>query len=306
MKILTMHCRGIKSAFGKIIKHPIEHALNILVIAMIASILGGTLIITQYSEAWHNSSLTFPQIMVYLDQNATTASVKRLEASITKVAPDLIKNYKFVSKDEAFKELKNDPQLKQIASQTISSNDNPLPNLLIISTTCANPARLHQLTSKITAMRMVKSIDMDTSYANKINDMVNFVKKITGFLQILFMTVIVLVIYNLIRLQILLKRDEITIAHLIGASDSFIMRPLAYYAVIQIILSTILAYFLVNWFIDFLNQLFLHFNSLFGQTFLLKHLMLSQVLQMLFILIIFTIFTVFVAVRWIFRNNYTQ
>lgn len=301
-----MHYRGIKSAFGKIIKHPIEHVLNILVIAIISSILGGTLLITQYSETWHNNSLTFPQIMVYLDQNVTTASVGRLEAAITKAAPGLIKNYRFISKDEAFAELKNDSQLKQITSQTINSGDNPLPNLLIINPTTANPTRLHTLTNKIMTMKMVENIDMDTSYANKINDMVNFVKKISGFLQILFTVVIVLVIYNLIRLQILLKRDEITIARLIGASDSFIMRPLAYYAVIQIILSTILAYFLVNWFIDFLNRLFLHFNSLFGQTFLLKHLMLSQVGQMLFILIIFTIFTVFVAVRWIFRNNYTQ
>lgn len=301
-----MHYRGIKSAFGKIIKHPIEHALNILVIAIIASILGSTFLITQYSETWHNNSLNFPQIMVYLDQNATTNSIRKLEASITKAAPDLIKNYRFISKDEAFDELKNDSQLKQIASQTISSSDNPLPNLLIISTTTANLTQLHELTNKIMTMKMVKNIDMDNSYANKINDMVNFVKKITGFLQILFTVVIILVIYNLIRLQILLKRDEITIARLIGASDSFIMRPLAYYAVIQIILSTILAYFFVNWFIDFLNRLFLHFNSLFGQTFLLKHLVLSQIGQMLFILIIFTIFTVFVAVRWVFRNNYTQ
>ena len=116
----------------------------------------------------------------------------------------------------------------------------------------------------------------------------------------------VLVLYNMIRLQMLLCRDEINVSRLIGASDSFIMRPLAYYAILQVLIASGVAYLLVNLFINFINGLFRHLNYLFGNSFLLSNLDKMDLVQMLCILIIFTIFSVFLAVRWIFKNSYSQ
>ena len=117
---------------------------------------------------------------------------------------------------------------------------------------------------------------------------------------------LIIIIYNLIRLQILQRQDEITISRLIGASDSYIMRPLTYFAAIQVIISAVISFVLVNGFIKYLNFLFIDANSLFGEKFVLSPLTIMQFGEILLTLIIFTIFAVLIAVKTLFRNSYTQ
>jgi cell division transport system permease protein len=290
----------------RVIKSPFEHLLNILVIAVIIAILNSVMIIAKNSEIWQENNLLYPQIMIYLNATATQTDVSVIESSINKYNQKLIKNYQFISKSQGLLELQADEQLKQIASDVISSNDNPLPDILIVNTASADKKLLAQLVNKIAKLPMVDDVQIDINYASKISDLISFIKKIAGLIQVLFVMVLILVIYNMVRLQMLLRHDEITVSRLIGASDSFIMRPLAYYAVLQVILASGIAFVLVNWFINFINHLFLSFSTLFGHAFLLTNLTPTQLTVMLLILIIFTIFAVFLAVRWVFSKSYSR
>ena len=244
--------------------------------------------------------------MIYLDEDATQVDVSKLEVSISRFNPKLIKNYQFVSKQQGLSELQNDKQLKDITSDVLESDENPLPDILIVNTNSAETGVLDQLKTRISNMPMVNNVELDSSYSNKISDLINFIKKIAAFLQIVFVIMFVLVLYNMIRLQMLLNRDEINVSRLIGASDIFIMRPLAYYAILQVTIASIVAYIFVNLFINYINGLFKNLNYLFGNTFWLSSLKHFELVQMIFILIIFTIFAVFIAVRWVFKNSYTQ
>lgn len=306
MKLITMHYRSFTASIARILKAPMEHLLNIMMCSIIIAILSSIFVITKSSAIWEKNNIDFPQIMIYLNQNAKQSDVSKLEATINRFNQKLIKNYQFVSKQQGLTELQQDNQIKAIASDVLSENNNPLPDILIVNTSTANPKLLSQLTSRISHMPMVDNVQMDSSYANKINDLISFVKKIATFLQITFVIVFVLVVYNMIRLQMLLCRDEITVSRLIGASDSFIMRPLAYYAVLQVTIAAAIAYLLVNLFINFMNGLFNQLNYLFGHSFLLTNLNPIELIQMLVILIIFSVFAVFLAVRWVFKHSYTQ
>lgn len=307
MKFITQHYRSFISSLLRIIKKPLEHLLNIMVVSIIIAILSSIFVITKSSQNWEKNNVHFPQIMIYLSQDAKQTDVSKIEATINKFNEKLIKNYQFVSKQQGLAELQQDPQLKQIASDVVAdSNNNPLPDILIVNTNSSNPKLLTQLTNRISNMKMVDHVQMDSSYANKVNDLITFIKQIATFLQITFIIVFVLVVYNMIRLEMLLCQDEITVSRLIGASDSFIMRPLAYYAVWQVVLGSAIAYLLVNLFINFMNSLFTHLNYLFGNSFLLTNLSPIELGQMLIVLIVFTIFAVFLAVRWVFRHSYKQ
>ena len=275
-------------------------------VSIIIAILSSIFVITKSSAVWEKNNLNFPQIMIYLNQDAKQSDISQLEAAINRYNQKLIKNYQFVSKQQGLNELQQDSQLKAIASDVLAGESNPLPDVLIVNTNTANPKLLSQLTNRISHMPMVDNVQMDSSYANKINDLINFVKKIATFMQITFLIVFVLVLYNMIRLQMLIRRDEITVSRLIGASDSFIMRPLAYYAVLQVTIAAAVAYLLVNLFINFMNGLFVRLNYLFGKSFLLTNLSPAELGQMLAILIVFTIFAVFLAVRWVFKHSDSQ
>jgi cell division transport system permease protein len=315
-KILNLHFRSLTSGAMSILKSPIEHLFNIMVIALVVTILGGVLVITQNSDRWQQNNIHFPQIIIYLKNNATQVDVSKLEANINRYNLKLVNNYQFISKEQGLQELQRDEHLKIVASEVANnthnpesraeSNENPLPDVLIINTNTADTQLLQPLVNKIQSYQMVEDVQMDNNYANKINDLVHFLKKIAGILQLAFTLLLVLVIYNLIRLQMLIRQDEIMVSRLIGASDSFIMRPLAYYAITQTIIGALVAYGLIHWFINFINNLFLNLSNLFGQSFILVPLSIMQLLQVLLILIALTIFSVFLAVRTVFRNSYTQ
>ena len=306
IKAIRAHIRGLLLAVSKLVKSPTEHIINILSISIIIAILSSVFVITKSSEVWEKNNLNFPQIMIYLDEDATQVDVSKLEVSISRFNPKLIKNYQFVSKQQGLSELQNDKQLKDITSDVLESDENPLPDILIVNTNSAETGVLDQLKTRISNMPMVNNVELDSSYSNKISDLINFIKKIAAFLQIVFVIMFVLVLYNMIRLQMLLNRDEINVSRLIGASDIFIMRPLAYYAILQVTIASIVAYIFVNLFINYINGLFKNLNYLFGNTFWLSSLKHFELVQMIFILIIFTIFAVFIAVRWVFKNSYTQ
>ncbi len=304
--LFTAHSRSLIAAIAKLIKSPMEHIINILTISVIIAILSSVFVITKSSVIWEKNNLNFPQIMIYLNQDAKQADISKLEAAINHFNQKLIKNYQFVSKEQGLNELREDNKFKIIASDVLENNANPLPDILIVNTNSANSKLLEQLTKVISRIPMVDDVQMDSSYANKIDDLINFIKKIATFLQIVFIIMFLLVLYNMIRLQMLICKDEITVSRLIGASDSFIMRPLAYYATLQVILAGAIAYLLVNLFINFINGLFNNLHSLFGHEFLLSNFSRIELLELLFILIIFTIFAVFLAVQWVFKHSYSQ
>lgn len=306
MKLLSLHFRSFIDATTRIFTRPLEHLLNILVVAAITAILGAVLVVSKSSENWQKENVAFPQIMIYLAGNAKEADVSALENMINKYNQKIIKNYQFISKEQGLQELQQDAQLKQIASDVISENSNPLPDILIVNPNTADQKQLNLLITKISNMPMVDDVQMDLNYANKISDLINFIRKIANFIQILFGVVLILVIYNMIRLQMLLRQDEIIVSRLIGASDSFIMRPLTYYAVLQVIIGTIIAFLLLNWFTHFINNLFLNLNNLFGHTFFLSSITPIQLVVTLLVLTVFSIFAVFLAVQWVFQNSYSQ
>jgi cell division transport system permease protein len=304
MKTISMHFRGLILALVKIFKNPIEHLLNILTLAVIITTLGSVLVISKNISIIQKNNMNFPQIVIYLKDNVGQNGISAVEASINKFNSKIIKNYQFISKEQGLSELQKDESLKQIASDVISNNNNPIPDVLIINTSTADNHRLQMLVDKIGKLEMVSDVQMDTNYAGKIDNLVKFIRKISNMLQIIFVAILVIVIYNLIRLQMLLRKDEIIVSRLIGASDSFIMRPLAYYAVLQILIATALAIYAINLFVMYLNNMFTTLTNLFGNNFRLYPLEHMQMLQISGILVIFGVFAVFLAVRWVFRGNY--
>jgi cell division transport system permease protein len=306
MKTLNLHLRGFIAALIRIFTNPFEHLFSILTIAVIVTTLSITLVINNSITSWESHNISYPQIIVYLKNDLSQNDVYNLENTINKFSQKTIKGYQFISKNEGLEELKQDTTLKQIASDAISNDNNPLPDVLVLNTNTTDVKLLNSLKNHISEIHLVDEVQMDTEYASKISDLLAFVTNISRLLQLAFAFILIIVIYNMIRLQMSLRQDEIIVSRLIGASDSFIMRPLIHYATIQIILGSAIGFALVNLFANYINNLFSRLNLLFGNGFHLSPLNNIQILQLSVFLIIFGILAVFLAVRFIFKNSYVQ
>lgn len=302
-ELFHRHFQAIRSATLRLKERPFENILNIIVITMLITVTSFALITTKTAKQWQDNNMAYPQILIFLKQNATSDKVGHLEAMLNKFNAKLIKSYQFISKEAALKELQEDPNFKNIESSAVNLDSNPLPDTLVINTTSnATVIALKDLVAKIEEQDIVQSTHLDTSYALKVEELVSFIKLVNSFLQWLFVFIFMVVIYNYIRLQMSLRHEEIQVSRLIGASDSFIMRPLIYYVLLQVIASSVISFALIKWVITYCNKLLMQYSNLFGPKFLITFLSFSQLAQLTIILMLFSIFAVFTAVRWVFNN----
>jgi cell division transport system permease protein len=304
MRIIRMHSNAIIFALKKILMHPVEHLFNLLVMIVIITMLIAIVVINKSSDFWQQNNISYPQITVYMSTNATSNDITRLELSINQVGARIIKNYEYISKQQALNDLQQQQQLKNIASDVVSqNNDNPLPDVIVVNTNSSNPRLLNQLTSKIRRMNMVGDVVLDLDYTTKLDTLISLMQNTSFIIQVFFLVIFILIIYNVIRLEMMLHQDEIMISRLIGASDSFIMRPLAYYTVIQVICATLCAYFMINYAISYFNSTIAELNHLFVSKFMILSLHLTDLIEILLVLLIFSIFGVFWSIKIVFSKE---
>lgn len=306
IKLLGSHLRAFSSSVLRIATSPLEHLLNILAIAIVIAVLSSVYIVGKNINSVEQNGVNYPQIMVFMQQDAKATATTYIEQVLNHYSGKSIKGYKFISKEEGLKELQDDAELKKIASDSLADMSTVVPDVLIISTNTANVDMLKSLKNKIASLPDVESVELDDHYAAKMGDLLNFSKIVIEFTEALFTIVLVLVIYNIIRLQMMLRQDEISVSRLIGASDAFIMRPLMYYALIQVLLGAVFAFYLVNLVVRSLNQMFLNLHNLFGNQLVFHSLNFGQMLNIFIILSVFSSFAVFIAVKLVFKNKYVQ
>lgn len=304
MKLLTQHLRSFNNAWYNILTKPVEHLINIMALTVIIAICMVAIIIGNNLSHWQQKNILHPQITIYLERSANSKDIARIEKELHKFDHSLISNYKFISKEQALTELQEDKNLKEIASDTLEENANPLPDVFIVETATNNSQEIERINIQLGQLPKVDNSHVDLNYAQKISHLVKFSSIIVQAIQLICIVLVALVVYNIIRLQMLLKVDAISVSRLIGASDSFIMRPLIHYAVWQVTLATSIAALLVHFLDKYLNQLLSTMQPLFGNGIQILPLPWLQMLVIWLVLTIFTVFTVFIAVRWVFRNTY--
>lgn len=302
-KFFSGHIRSVNYALSRMVKIPVDNFLNILLISVVISILITILMVIKNSVIWEQNNISFPQIIVFFNDKASHNDILIFEDKINSYTPKIFKNYNYISKEDGIKDLKTDKQLNNILSD-ITDNDtnNPLSDVMVINTNTTNIKNLNQFIAIVNSLNMVQHTEMDKSYAEKINDLTLFIRYIASFLQLVFILLFLLTIYNMVRMQMMLSREEILVSRLIGANNSFIRRPLAYYALFQVIIGYAIAYFLVNIFIKYLSGLFLEFNSIFGKEFVLTSLSFSQSLNLFISILIFTYISVLFAVNRVLKK----
>lgn len=306
MKRLNHHIRSFQQAWSNILAHPVEHVINVVVLALVIAMCSIGISFNNSLDTWKQNNLIYPQLVVYMDANATDAEINQVQQTLTKIGAPTVHDFKYISKQQALDEMRNDPKMKEIASDVIDPQNNILPDVIIVNTGTFESTELTKLSMHISQLPLVDNVQMDQNYAGKVGSLFGFAGKISLTMQILFILVLSLVIYNMIRLQMMLRSDAIQVSRLIGASDSFIMRPLIHYAVWQVTLATIVATITLIVLNSKLNDLFSHFSNLFGNGFMLHLITVKQMFVMWIILVIFAIFTVFLAVRWVFSHTHTR
>lgn len=192
-----------------------------------------------------------PQVIVFFKEGTTDQDVSAIENALKQETR--VTNTKFVSKDDALQiyreKNKSDPALLELVTANI------LPASLEIST--QTPQDLQGIADILKKEPVVSDVIVPEDVVQTLTQVTGIIRVVGGATVGFLMIFATLVIVMIIGFKIRLKRNEIEIMRLLGASSSFIRSPFIlegiFYGVAGAILAWIISYGLLWYFTPFLQ-----------------------------------------------------
>jgi len=213
-----------------------------------------------------------PQITVFFTDKATIADANTLKATLQSTGK--IASMKYVSKDDALaiyrQQNKNDPLLLEMVTADI------LPASLEVS--ASNPNYLRDLEPIIKKASGVEEVVFQRDVVDALLRWTNAIRWVGGILVGIFSVNAILIVTTVIGMKIALKKEEIDILKLVGASPWYIRFPFVleggFYGLVGAFVSWVIILGLLVWqqpaisgFLGMIPIIHMIFNTISSWTF---------------------------------------
>lgn len=232
---LLLHRMALARTLKLLAQAPFATLINLLVIGVaVAMPLGLYTLVANLGKLTERMPVR-PQLTVFLHTSAAEDDVKRVRRQLE--GDERVARVRYVSKSEALHDLQ---QSSGIAELLAGLEDNPLPDAFAVELKDDAPEGLSALAEQARIDPSVETVQLDADWARRLQALVLLGREATLVVAALFGAGLLLVTANLIRMQILTRREEIEVARLMGATDGFIRRPFLYFAALQAILGSLI------------------------------------------------------------------
>lgn len=233
---LRLHAQAIGSAASRLAGQPLATALSIAVIALaLAAPILATVVFKSLSASTSRLD-TEPHLSLYLAADAGDDAVRRIEAAL-RAHPESA-SVRFVSREAALAELKATTHLADLLA---TLDRNPLPHAFIVRVRSRDAPRLHRLRAEWQRLPGVDQVLADFEWSERLARWIGFGDRVLTAATVFLALAVVLVVGHLVRLQVLMRRDEIEVSQLIGATAADVRRPFLYHGIFQGLLSGVAA-----------------------------------------------------------------
>ena len=231
MNWLREHQFALHAAWSRLRKSPGSFAFNVLVIAMALVLpLAGMTLLENLRPVSRELAVE-PEMTVFLatdfpqDQGVALSSQLANAAKSSGVEIKL----EFISRDKALATLKDRAGLNDIVT-TLGSN--PLPDAYVVRLTkpqdAQSAAKIEKLAETFKHLDGVETVQLDAAWVKRLAALFQLGALVLLLLAATLAGVVLSVVFNTIRLQVINQSEEISVSRLLGATDAFISRPFYY------------------------------------------------------------------------------
>lgn len=182
------------------------------------------------------------EISIFLKLDASKSTAEEIEAILANHPQ--IQAYHFVSKDEAWQQLKL--KANHTTNEVVQQLEkNPLPDAFFIQAKSANPEVLETLKNELQTIPGVAQALLNADWAKRLASILSLSKMLITFIAVLLGIVLLVIIGNTIRMQILTQKEEIEVSYLIGATHRFIRTPFLYAGMVYGLFGALLAILII-------------------------------------------------------------
>ncbi|HEY9281173.1 MAG TPA: ABC transporter permease [Eoetvoesiella sp.] len=224
---LRQHQYAIVVAVRRLLAQPFSSLSNLLVIALTLAlpIIGAAILVSAQPIA--QQVPVSPEVTLFLQPGASADIGTNIAARIRAEYPQHVQTVRSVSREQALKTLKADPNW---ASALSALPGNPLPDAVVITLKDSPDLAQHAslLAQEWRQWDQVDLVQLDSDWVQRLEAILRFVRIGLGLLAIGVALVVLATVFNTVRMQALTQREEIAVARLVGATESFVRRPFLY------------------------------------------------------------------------------
>jgi cell division transport system permease protein len=263
---LAQHLAAIRDACRRLAAAPLNSLLSLLVIGIALTLPTAGWLMLDNLRALSGDLPGVQQISIFLSLEAGKRDVGEIES---RLQAGQVGKWRFVAREEALQRLQAAEGMADIIA---SLPRNPLPDAFVVTPANSRPAELERLAKTFSGWPKVAHVQLDSAWVKRFDALLRLGRLVVVLLGVLFAGALVTITFNTIRLQILAQAAEIEVARLIGATDSYIQRPLHYFGMLQGALGGLCAAVLVAVGFHLLTPLVAELTQLYGANFALQGL----------------------------------
>lgn len=228
---LRHHAFALGDAFRHLFRTPGNFLLNVLVVAIALALPFAGLTLLENVRPVSEQLAVEPEISVFMQLDATRDRANAVGGEIRRVAQEAGHPVQlvFIPREKALATLKDRTGLDD-AITTLGSN--PLPDAYIVKMTGfkngSDADKIDQIAARMKKLDGVDEVQVDSAWVKRLAALLQVMRLVLLFLAVTLGVVVVAVVFNTIRLQVMTQREEIEVSRLVGATDAFICRPFYY------------------------------------------------------------------------------
>ncbi|TAM86156.1 MAG: ABC transporter permease [Candidimonas sp.] len=237
---LRQHRYAALVAMRRLLAHPFSSLSNLLVIALTLAIpIIAASILASVQPVARRIPVS-PEVTLFMKPGAAASVAADTASRIRNQNQPAVRNVRIVPRQQALARLKADPAW---ADALAALPDNPLPDAVIV--TLENGPNLAteagSLARQWTQWNGVDRVQLDSEWVRRLEAMLGLLRVGLAVLALGVALVVLATVFNTVRLQALMQREEIGAARLVGATESFVRRPFLYLGAMTGVAASLLA-----------------------------------------------------------------
>lgn len=225
---LHAHREAIAQTVRQVWRRPVAAFLSVVVIGVGLLFPVGGYIAVANLKALAAGAGTDPQISIFLASDAAAAERVEIERRL-RLEPG-VRNFRFVGKDAALKELQTRTGSGDLMAGLAR---NPLPDTYLVTPREASPVAQARLADSVRNWPRVADVDVDAVWSERLRVLANTGDVVVLGVGVMLGLAMLAISFNTIRLQVLTRTEEISVLRLFGATPSYVRRPFLYFGALQ-------------------------------------------------------------------------
>jgi len=219
----TVHFKQARLSLAEFWQRPLGNILTLAVISMALAMPSALYLLGKNISAASTNVTSPSQVSAYIKERTPEARIMVLKDEL-ETSLDVAK-VEYISPQQGLDDLSQYSGFEQALSLL---DDYALPGVLVITPSKENKEAIKRLAARIAKEDGITDVRLDEDWLTRLDAIKNLVSGIVITLSVLMLGSVFLIVGNTLRFNVLANKEEIQTMKLIGATNSYILRPYLY------------------------------------------------------------------------------